>query len=502
MQVLTPHYLAEQIAAQCNGISAAQAYAYLAQKLAGVESDYVWMFTSERDAEQLQEAAVYEVEEALNKTTLIISNMHLKPNMAGDAADGEALLAVVRNIHFKACQFYTHSIAAHDGLGSFHFEDCTFHALWQQPLAETTPTGPVLYKTCTFEQGVEVTGSGLDVGYQALFSNCNINQLTLKDLNLKDAKVFANTLDGMATVRSLRLQDCHINTKFTLDNVAGIELVDLLSSEFSEKFTMIACGVRQLKIVNTNFNGLADFYQTRFESFRIQKAIFRDFSGFEDCVFGKDGTCGGKIELRYVTFYSFINFRQACFNLPLDFRNTNRADQPNFLDSTFSDSARLGTDRETFRIIKQSFEAVGNRIEANVFFANEMDAYRRELRQRRRDNHEHIPHTEELLLLLNALISRHGQSYGWPLLWLLGTAGLFALQQANWPHRWVAMPAGLAHWLGPIGELLNAWAKGLVFFQPLYAKFEGQEALILLVGVALSTFAWHFLVAVRRHNRR
>ena len=53
MQVLTPHYLAEQIAAQCNGISAAQAYAYLAQKLAGVQSDYVWMFTSERDAEQL-----------------------------------------------------------------------------------------------------------------------------------------------------------------------------------------------------------------------------------------------------------------------------------------------------------------------------------------------------------------------------------------------------------------------------------------------------------------
>jgi hypothetical protein len=502
MQVLTPHYLAEQIAAQCNGISAAQAYAYLAQKLAGVQSDYVWMFTNERDAEQLQEAAVYEVEEALNKTTLIISNMHFKPNMAGDAADGEAQLAVARNIHFKACHFYTHSILANDVLPNFDFEDCTFHKLWHQPLAEATLTGLVLYKACTFEQSVELSGGGLDVGYRALFSDCNISQLTLKGLRLKGAKVFDNSPGQMTTLGALLVQDSHIKTKFTLDNIKGITSVKLVSSKFKDKFAMLACEVKALSIINTNFNGLVDFYQTRFESFRIQKSIFRDFSGFEDCVFGKDGTSDGKIELRYVTFYSFVNFRQACFNLPLDLRNTNRADQPNFLDSTFSDAARLGTDRETFRIIKQSFETVGNRIEANVFFANEMDAYRRELRQRRRDNHEHIPRTEELLLLLNALISRHGQSYWLPLLWLLGTAGLFALQQANSLHRWVALPACLGNWLMPVVDLLNAWAKGLVFFQPLYAKFEGQEALILLVGVALSTFAWHFLVAVRRHNRR
>ena len=145
---------------------------------------------------------------------------------------------------------------------------------------------------------------------------------------------------------------------------------------------------------------------------------------------------------------------------------------------------------------------MGNRIEANAFFALEMDAYRRELRENRRGKRSYIPGAEEFLLLLNALISRHGQSYGRPLVWLLGTAALFALQQANWPHRWVALPACLANWLVPVGELLNAWAKGLVFFEPLYAKFKCQEALILLVAVLLSTFTWHLLVAVRRHNRR
>lgn len=74
-----------------------------------------------------------------------------------------------------------------------------------------------------------------------------------------------------------------------------------------------------------------------------------------------------------------------------------------------------------------------------------------------------LPNTEEILLWLNARISLHGKSYGLPLLWLLVTTGLFGLQQANWPHRWVAMTAGLADWLGPIASLLNGWAKGLVF---------------------------------------
>lgn len=502
MQSLTTTTLAQLIAAQCVGISAAQAYAYLAQQLAGVQSDYVWMFANDPDAEQQHEASLYEVETALHDKVLIINNMHFAPNAAEEAAGVEALLAVLRRVHFKACHFYVHSLSTNDALANFHFEDCTFYALWQQPLPETTSTGPVLYKACEFEQGVELSGGGLDVGYDTLFSDCQISQLTLYGMNLKGAKVFANTPDGITTVGTLRLENCQIHTKFTLDNVLGIQRIDILSCEFSKKFAMIDCRVKQLDILNTNFKGLVDFYKTEFESFRIVKSIFKDFSGFEDCVFGKNDASAGKIELRYVTFYSFINFRQARFNQPLDLRNTNRDEQPNFLDCKFSKAAELGTDRETYRIIKQSFEAVGNRIEANAFFALEMDAYRRELRERRCSNHAFFPDAEEFLLFLNSLISRHGQSYGRPLLWLLGTAALFALQQANWPHRWVALPASLADWLVPVADFLNAWAKGLVFFEPLYAKFKSQEALVLLVAVLLSTFTWHLLVAVRRHNRR
>jgi hypothetical protein len=58
------------------------------------------------------------------------------------------------------------------------------------------------------------------------------------------------------------------------------------------------------------------------------------------------------------------------------------------------------------------------------------------------------------------------------------------------------------NWLSPMVDFFNHWAKGLVIFQGLYEKFEGQEALILIVTAVLSTLTWHLLVAVRRHNRR
>lgn len=65
-------------------------------------------------------------------------------------------------------------------------------------------------------------------------------------------------------------------------------------------------------------------------------------------------------------------------------KNTNFKRLADFYSSQFahfSDLAAERTDRETFRIIKHSFDAVGNHIEANKYFAHEMQACRRELRK-------------------------------------------------------------------------------------------------------------------------
>lgn len=502
MRLLTPDSLAQAITDQCDGVGFGLARSYIDHKLASPVAASIRDDVGEGNQGQVCESDIYALEQRLSMQSLTISSMQFEACSGFHTTLAANFLSVIPNAYFHNCVFQTTSIGQFDRASRFNFEGCTFYAPWAQRLPDTPINAPLLFSGCVFEEGIEVSLGGDEFGCGALFGGCEIGQLTLRNLTLNHAKVFDSTADAPSKLRNLRLDNCEIHAKFSLDNVSGIDTVELSNSNFHEKFSMVGCVVRKLQIVNTNFKKLADFYETSFEMFGIEKSIFKDFAGFERCVFGRSDAVGGKVELRYVTFYSFINFRQVHFNLALDLRNTNLAEPANFLDCSFSEFARNGTLRETFRIIKQSFESVGNRIEANSFFAHEMDAYRRELREARRAKQQLIPRTEELLLSLNAWFSCHGQSYGRPLVWLLGTAALFALQQANWPNRWVSMPALLADWLVPVGHFLNAWAKGLVIFQPLYAKYEGQEALILLVAVALSTFTWHLLVAVRRHNRR
>jgi hypothetical protein len=49
---------------------------------------------------------------------------------------------------------------------------------------------------------------------------------------------------------------------------------------------------------------------------------------------------------------------------------------PNFLNCRLADDAIQNADRETFRIIKNAFDGVGNNIEANRYFSYEMNALR------------------------------------------------------------------------------------------------------------------------------
>lgn len=177
---------------------------------------------------------------------------------------------------------------------------------------------------------------------------------------------------------SLDLKSCTFEERVVISKLKGAAAVVLRSTVFNEKFTLIGGQCRKFVAVDTNFEKLADFYESQFHEFHMEKSIFRDFAGFEKCAFGIDKPgLVTPITLRYVTFYSFINFREARFNQALDLRATNRQHEPNFLDAAFSPAALNKTDRETFRIIKHSFDAVGNRIEANKYFAHEMQAYRR-----------------------------------------------------------------------------------------------------------------------------
>ncbi|WP_404419571.1 hypothetical protein [Marinospirillum sp.] len=81
----------------------------------------------------------------------------------------------------------------------------------------------------------------------------------------------------------------------------------------------------------------------------------------------------------YVTFHTHATFRGAKFLGGLDLDRANFSDEANFLGVDVDGGDVSKTTRETYRLIKHSFDSIGNHLEANKFFAKEMDKYHKEL---------------------------------------------------------------------------------------------------------------------------
>ena len=186
---------------------------------------------------------------------------------------------------------------------------------------------------------------------------------------------------------------------------------------FASKFEFKNNKVKKFRIYNSNFLKLIDMYETTYTSFSIEKSIFEDFVGFEKCVFGKSDTEDDSFVARftYATFLSFVNFRSANFKSGLDIENINLKEPPNFLNVEINN---IYSNRETYRIIKNSFDTVGNKIEANKFFSYEMKAYKRELKGT--DQYQ-----EKLILFFNENISDFGQNYIKPAILMVSSAFVY-----------------------------------------------------------------------------
>ena len=491
--------LVDEVGAQAN-VPKGLVERYLQYKLKGQlpeegEDNDLWGFGS-----------IDDLDRKLELTCINLRGIHFPHVDSGQKWDYQLLLAPLYCVQFEDCTFYGHSLLHDAPRQALRFARCTFHNEWWVSNTESYWTNVALFENCIFEHRVLMKGHGngssfLDE-FEAVFENCKLRELYVSDLGL-EPQLFRNSVETPSELQQLTIIDSIICRKFSIDNIKGMKSFELRSTEFEKKFAMIACDCAALVIKNTNFNGLADFYQSRFQRFLVQKSIFRDFAGFEECVLGKENNPEQKnITLKHVSFYSFLNFREAHFNQTLDLRATNRMQEPNFLDAEFSPTARAHTDRETFRIIKHSFDAVGNRIEANKYFAHEMQAYRRELKTpagRKKPGNCR----ERFLLALNAAVSSHGQDYGKALAWLLAAVAINAVVLANHQYQWWLLPEPIQNGLWNITTVANGFANGFLPLRSLLGDdLQPLAFWVLIAMVTISTLTWHVLVAIRRHARR
>lgn len=397
-------------------------------------------------------------------------------------------------IHFDNCIFTAFGLDIK--ITQCFFQECEFLENWLiYDLQVLSNVNNVLYQQCTFEADVSVcseTDKRCTINIP-LFHNCKfLGNVNFEGVDFKKP-LFNDENPAQGTLKQLELTNCTFSDRFVLNNY-NVEDFSVADTVFSSKFEFKSNKVADFRLANTNFLELADFFASCFDHFLMERNIFKDFVGFEDCEFGiKDGYDYSFVAtFEYVTFSSFANFRNATFNSGLDIEFINSKEPPNFLKAVVP---LVFTNRETLRIIKHSFEKIGNNIEANKYFVLEMKKYKQELFSTKGKRQEKI------VFWLNDHISNFGQNYFRPM-WLILFFGIiytvlvYGLEQ-NALYK-IHAPANQS--LSMVSDVLNYFATN---FLP-YSKFlkNGMEFISLLFYIVFLTLIWQTVIAIKRHVRR
>ncbi|UTJ07789.1 hypothetical protein [Arcobacter roscoffensis] len=440
-----------------------------------LSSDYSEQKLSLYFKDELDEADSYSVDEYIKEEVIVFNNIYFPQSKEIDSFDYTKILKRLGQIHFNYCEFST-SYLDLDSTKCF-FQDCKFHnglSLSNIPVLENELN--VLFQKCEF--GNTVSSSPWDkqlVIDSPLFSDCSFTKINFDNTIFNEA-IFKNSKDFDGSIKELEIYDSVLKKEFVLD-YHSIDSLIIRDTQFQEPLHMYKCrNINELNITNSSFEKSVDFYNSSLGAFYTSNTLFSEFVNFEYCEFGLGEGIEEyfKAKFDYTTFKSFINFRNTFFYSGLDLSLTNLKENPNFLNTTIDYKY---TNKETFRIIKNSFDKVGNFSDANKFFAKEMQ----------KDLNETFfldSPAKKLMLWFNLGISNFGQFYWLPLLYIIGFS--FLLSFINYEELKCC-------------EILNPLAKTLPFGRFLD---EGKEFVHLLVYIVYSVLIYHFIVSVKRMIKR
>ncbi len=432
------------------------------------------------------------------------------------------MLELFGGIEFMDCTFKESQWLKLPSTGVLYFL-CEFeeeHSVQNYPFFPNNPELPI-FRECTFGGSVDITGefSKHITFSRIVFEDCKFKgKLELHSCCFEGGMLFNNTEKNLE-LPNLIIENSMFKTAFKLNNVKT-DTVFIGDTEFHQKFEFKASAAETLEINNTNFKVVSDFFESTFSSFCIQKSVFEGFAAFEYTEFGIENLYSDEpVLFKYVTFQEFSNFRHAKFHDGLDIEKSNFSQPPNFLGAGVP---LRNTPRETFRIIKHSFDIVGNYIEANQYFSKEMKKYKESFS---------LPwwkSGEALVFHINDSVSNFGQSYIKPALWLALTLFLVFLFKSDISLSFLSNPKGIPNmnhnilvpfYEGVIRPLSQTILAPIIdgFFKPILSFLnqllreltplnkvldEGNEFISFILHIVIATLTWQIIVAVKRLTKR
>ena len=464
-------------------------YAYLHKNENGLINKNNFRAYLDGDSQDLLDGVI----KSLKSTKIVFTKIFFPERDNRDSFDYKNLLKKLDSIHFNYCEFT--ALGLNLGDVKIFFQECEFHQHWAIYNAQMLDNrSKVVYQQCVFNKTATVSheGNGRFEITHTLFDNCNFKE-KLEFYSIKfNAAVFNNNREIETEIKAFDINDCVFDDKFILNN-CHIGEYNSDSNVFNSKFEFKSNTVQKFEVTNTNHMKVVDAFKTKFKFFRIHKSIFEDYVGLQDCEFGMSNEINVEniATFMYVTFLSFVNLRNTVFTGGLDIEHINLKESPNFLYTKVNPEF---TNRESFRIIKNSFDKIGNHIEANKFFAYEMQKYKIELSKA--DDKQ-----TKFIVYLNEKISNFGQSYIRPIIWMGITALLYKLLVLGHEYNLLySIYPPFNDTISVISSFFNGIADSVLPF----SKFlrEGMEAFSLLFYVVFASLIWQTLVAVKRHTRR
>lgn len=449
-------------------------------------------------------------EKQLKNRLITLAGIHF-PERRSDYFDYEQFLGKIGKIHFIKCEYYLNTLELKESY--VLFDECKFNEDWSvydNKVLENASGSS--YLRCIFEQEVEVRywsdseseenqkKNKIVVFENDLFANCIFNGSILLEKTIFEGQVF-KFAKGMepnfqSKIDKIEILGCTFNSRFIFNNY-DVKKFTCHNSIFKEKFEFKGREINFFEILNTDFLKVADLFGNRFINFIMEKCNFEDVAVFGNCKFGEennkesDSKKSDITTFKFIVFLDFVNLSNSIFFNGLDIETVSFKENANFLKTKINPK---NTSRDTFRIVKNIFDKVGNYIEANTFYQFEMKSYLKELFDEKK-------YLKMLIPLLDWIVSDFGQSYLRPILGIILVGVLHCLIQLGFENNSLyKIFTPLNSFFSYSTHLLNNFAKNIL---PL-SKFlkDGMEFLSLLFYIFYSSLFWQIIRVFKRHTKR
>lgn len=241
----------------------------------------------------------------------------------------------------------------------------------------------------------------------AIRSKLSMDNITCEELTIADGTVNHISINNLVDLNKISFVNINTNKMhiFSLDYNDSFEITSFLSSEIEE-----------LYILNMQIKEKSNF--------QIENILFNAIC-FQNVIISEKANC--VISNTSISHYFSLNnsiLSNTIFNhIELE-KSTikivdSQVENSKFFNVNWGKTDLSHLDHETCNQMKNSYDKRGNIIEANKFYALEMEAYRSKIKK---DGHW----KDKLIFNFHNMISNHSQNWALPIYWLFVIGFIFA----------------------------------------------------------------------------